>query len=189
MGALLLFHWLSNTTPPTAPTPAHCARWTGLSFKQQQIVICLPQSKDDARRALALQLKRFARRCAYQHIPLPTQGQLLAIQQTTPTTRSTTQQAYHPKRPNPHTKQSTPCRITTGMLPAPQRLLLGIPLPLNHATPEELASIPRLSKRIAHRIVAYRKQHGAFSAFAQLRNIRGIGPKTLQRIQPHLSLK
>jgi len=75
------------------------------------------------------------------------------------------------------------------MLPAPQRILLGIPLPLNHATASELTAIPRISQRLATAIIAMRTQKGPFTRIEQLRDIRGIGPKTLQRIRPHLTLQ
>lgn len=68
------------------------------------------------------------------------------------------------------------------------RVALGIPLRLNHDTAADLAAIPGLSQKVAERIVTYRKTHGSFSSLHELSNIKGIGPKTLSRLPPYLSI-
>jgi competence protein ComEA len=73
-------------------------------------------------------------------------------------------------------------------MPAQRRVQLGIPLSLNHATQQDLRTIPKLRKQIAARIVAYRNKHGAFRQLDELLHIKGIGPKTLRALRPYLTL-
>lgn len=57
---------------------------------------------------------------------------------------------------------------------------------LNTATASELQLLPGVGPKLAERIARFRAQRGKISAPAELLRIRGIGPKTLARIRPHL---
>ena len=57
---------------------------------------------------------------------------------------------------------------------------------VNSASWPELAQLPGIGETLARRIVESREQQGPFSDPADLRRVRGIGPKTLQRIEPYL---
>ncbi|MCK6508869.1 helix-hairpin-helix domain-containing protein [Myxococcota bacterium] len=187
--ALLLFlHWFSNAPPPQPTTPPTCARWIGLAFLQQQIVLCLPTDPKEAQPFLATYLRPLKKRCTLPPLPIPQHGQLLHL--SIPSRSSTSVPASHRVHPTSTAHTAIPyCHAHLSMLPAPQRILLGIPLPLNHATASELTAIPRISQRLATAIVARRTQKGPFTRLEQLRDIRGIGPKTLQRVRPHLTLQ
>ena len=55
----------------------------------------------------------------------------------------------------------------------------------------ELAALPEIGETIAKRIVEARQPHEgtglpAFTKLADLDEIKGIGPKTLERLAPHL---
>ncbi len=55
----------------------------------------------------------------------------------------------------------------------------------------ELALLPKVGETLAKRIVDCRREHGAdgqvvFRCADDLRQVRGIGPKTIQRIRPYL---
>lgn len=65
---------------------------------------------------------------------------------------------------------------------APQR-----PVNLNTATVTELMQLPRIGAKTAERIVAFRKQHGAFRRAEELMNVKGIGEKNFARLKPHLT--
>ena len=58
---------------------------------------------------------------------------------------------------------------------------------LNRATAKELERLPGIGPQIAARIVAYREQNGAFKRVEDITKVRGIGPKTLERLRPHLT--
>lgn len=65
--------------------------------------------------------------------------------------------------------------------PKPSRAGL---LDLNQATEEDFDALPGIGPRLAERILAYRKSAGAFHSLDELRAVKGIGKKTLERIRP-----
>jgi len=70
-----------------------------------------------------------------------------------------------------------------------KRLVLGIPIELNQARVDELAMIPGISHRLAGRIIEFRKSHGDFKTWNDLRCVKGIGPKKVERFRSYLNLK
>ncbi|MEO0557429.1 MAG: helix-hairpin-helix domain-containing protein [Bacteroidota bacterium] len=62
--------------------------------------------------------------------------------------------------------------------PAPART--GI----NTASAAELDRLPGIGPALASRILAYRQQHGRFSRPEQLIEVKGIGPKTFEKMKP-----
>lgn len=60
--------------------------------------------------------------------------------------------------------------------------LLNEKLNINTATSQELQLLPGIGPQLARRIVAHRQTHGPFSSPSQIKEVRGIGEKTLQRI-------
>lgn len=57
----------------------------------------------------------------------------------------------------------------------------------NRADVAELVRLPGIGPALAGRIVADRDQHGPYASPEALRRVRGIGPKTLDRIRGFLS--
>jgi len=57
---------------------------------------------------------------------------------------------------------------------------------INSAEWPELTMLPGVGETLAQRIVASRLSEGPFSDHDDLRRVRGIGPKTLERIRPYL---
>ena len=62
------------------------------------------------------------------------------------------------------------------------------PIAINQATEKEFQRLPGIGPQIAGRIVAYREQHGAFKTIDDLTQVSGIGPRTLERLRPYLTL-
>lgn len=60
---------------------------------------------------------------------------------------------------------------------------------VNHAEVAELVELPGVGQAIAERIVEYRKQNGPFHSVDDLREVTGIGPKTLDALRPHVRVK
>ncbi|MBI3074242.1 MAG: helix-hairpin-helix domain-containing protein [Deltaproteobacteria bacterium] len=60
-------------------------------------------------------------------------------------------------------------------------------LDLNEASAEALSTLPGIGPKRARAIVAYRERH-RFARTRELRRIRGIGPKTFQRLQAHVTV-
>jgi len=72
-------------------------------------------------------------------------------------------------------------------LRGPARLLFGLRLDPNRASPESLEVLPGIGPGRAAAIVAER-QRRPFASLADLRRVRGIGPVTLARIAPWLAI-
>lgn len=69
-----------------------------------------------------------------------------------------------------------------------KRLVLGIPIELNKAGVEDLAIIPGIAHGLAQRIVEFRELNGPFKTYNELRRVKGIGPKNIERFRSYLSL-
>ena len=57
---------------------------------------------------------------------------------------------------------------------------------INEAEWPELAQLPDIGETLARRIVESRATSGPFRDHEDLRRVRGIGPRTLERIEPYL---
>ena len=57
---------------------------------------------------------------------------------------------------------------------------------INVATWPELAQLPQIGETLARRIVESRESEGPFRDHEDLLRVRGIGPKTLEGIEPYL---
>lgn len=55
---------------------------------------------------------------------------------------------------------------------------------LNSASVDELEALPGIGAVLAQRVIAYRKSVGRFLAVEDLREVKGIGAKTFDRIKP-----
>lgn len=62
-------------------------------------------------------------------------------------------------------------------------------LNINAASVEELQTLPNIGEATAQRIIDYRTQHGNFTNVDDLQNVKGIGPKTLEKLRPFISAK
>ena len=59
---------------------------------------------------------------------------------------------------------------------------------INRASKVDFDSLSGIGPVIAGRIVTYRVQNGPFMAIDDLLKVSGVGPKTLERIRPRLTL-
>lgn len=57
---------------------------------------------------------------------------------------------------------------------------------VNRARPAELELLPGIGPSLARRIVEARTQHGPFKQAKDLLRVKGVGNKTLQKLQPFL---
>jgi competence protein ComEA len=57
---------------------------------------------------------------------------------------------------------------------------------LNEADWPEISQLPGVGETLARRIVESRQAEGPFNDIEELRRVRGIGAKTLERIRPYL---
>ena len=57
---------------------------------------------------------------------------------------------------------------------------------VNRAEWPELAMLPNVGESLARRIVEARERDGRFASVEDLRRVKGIGPRTLDRLRPYL---
>ena len=83
-----------------------------------------------------------------------------------------------------------PVELSYSSLPllAPEPELEGLQIPLNSATPQELEQLPGIGPAKAEDIWLYVQKYGPVLRYEQLLEIKGIGEKTLEQIQPYLIL-
>ena len=57
---------------------------------------------------------------------------------------------------------------------------------LNRASVEELDRLPGVGPVLAHRIVEHRRRQGRIREVDELLAVRGIGPRLIERLRPHV---
>ncbi len=62
------------------------------------------------------------------------------------------------------------------------------PVDLNNASAKELTAIPGIGVVKANAIVEYRKKIGMFTSISQLKEVKGIGPTTVEKISKYLKI-
>jgi competence ComEA-like helix-hairpin-helix protein len=63
------------------------------------------------------------------------------------------------------------------------------PVNINTADAKTLQALPRIGPRMAERILAYRAKSGPFVQIEDLKRVKGIGDKTLERLLPLVTLE
>jgi len=57
---------------------------------------------------------------------------------------------------------------------------------INTAEVGELGELPQVGPTLARRLIEHRERHGRFRSFDDLLHVKGIGPKTLEGLRPHV---
>jgi comEA protein len=76
---------------------------------------------------------------------------------------------------------------TDASQPAPNAR--STPVDLNAATYNDLLQLPGIGPVMAKRIIAFREANGAFMRLQDLRQVKGIGAKTYEKLAPLLTIK
>ena len=69
-----------------------------------------------------------------------------------------------------------------------QELSRAVTLDVNRASQQDFERLPGIGPVLARRIVQYRKTQGTFQDVEQLRQVKGIGKKTFERIRPFVAV-
>lgn len=59
---------------------------------------------------------------------------------------------------------------------------------LNTATAAELMLLPRVGPALAQRIIEQRERRGPYRSIEDLESVKGIGPRTIERLRPLVTL-
>lgn len=76
-----------------------------------------------------------------------------------------------------------------GAAPGARAWLAGARLDVNGASRRELEALPGVGPGLAQRIVDGRTARGRFDRVEDLLDVKGIGPKTLERLRPWLTVE
>jgi len=86
--------------------------------------------------------------------------------------------------PQPERAPSSPVRRAKSLLAPQAPRPVSFPLDLNKAPLHDLLELPGIGEKLAERIVKYRKDHGRFQSIEDLRKVKGIGKKRMERLRP-----
>jgi len=76
--------------------------------------------------------------------------------------------------------------VSLGRMSGNDLLTLGLALDPNQATTADLEAIPGFGPVLARRLVEHRETRGAFQNLEDLLQIKGMGPKNLEKIRPYM---
>lgn len=65
----------------------------------------------------------------------------------------------------------------------------AINLDINKASQDDLSRLPGVGDAIALEIVKYRESRGGFKNIEELEKVKGIGPRKLEAIKEHVTIK
>lgn len=72
--------------------------------------------------------------------------------------------------------------------PVPYDTLLSNEVDINQATVEELMRLPGIGPKMARRVVAHRDLWGGYETVDDLKAVKGIGDKTVERLRPYIKI-
>lgn len=88
----------------------------------------------------------------------------------------------------PYVVASVP-EVSPASVPADGEAAASTRININTATLEELVALPGVGETIAARIIAYREENGPFYDIGALREVKGIGDKTLEKLAPYICVE
>ena len=67
--------------------------------------------------------------------------------------------------------------------------MVQFPININVADKEQLQALPRIGPKMAERILLYRHEKGSFKTKEELMNVKGIGPKTFEKLKNLITIE
>lgn len=77
--------------------------------------------------------------------------------------------------------------LSTGIAAAAAKPAPTGKININTATAEQFVALPGVGAKLAARIVEYRQKSGSFKTAQELMNVKGVGEKNFQKIQPYVT--
>lgn len=84
----------------------------------------------------------------------------------------------------PTAPTARPTKAAKTAIGPPPRRTVTFPLNVNTAHLEDLTHLPGIGETLAQRILDYRKAHSGFKSVEELRKVKGIGKKRMERLRP-----
>lgn len=78
--------------------------------------------------------------------------------------------------------------VTSYITSVPSDVVFENKVNINTASAKQLEELPSIGETIAARIVAYREEQGAFATVDDLRSVKGIGEKTMEKLRPYVTV-
>lgn len=104
-------------------------------------------------------------------------------------TESVAQPATAEPVPAPAAEVAPPLPAPPPAPSAPPPAIVNGKVNINRATAAELELLPHIGPAMAKRIVEHRTLHGPFRSLMDLDRVRGIGPKTLEKLAPLITFE
>lgn len=97
---------------------------------------------------------------------------------------------------NPDTSVKSGSKITIdkdgsaqiGQMSGEKHLIFSIPLDINRSTAQDFEALPGIGPKLAEEIIATRKRLGGFKTIGDLKKVKGIGDKKLEKIRGRLTV-
>lgn len=100
--------------------------------------------------------------------------------------RDLQRQPQHPALQQPESASSQ--QLTNSVAREPRRASAVRLINVNSADLGELDLLPGIGPALGQRIIDYRSEHGHFASVDDLTRVSGIGPRTLDRLRPLVTL-
>ena len=84
--------------------------------------------------------------------------------------------------------RASQCDVVAGGMESSFRLASNLPVDLNRASLDDLQFLEGVGPVLARAVLRYREVNGPFQNLDALLNVRGIGPKTLERLRSRLTV-
>lgn len=91
-----------------------------------------------------------------------------------------------PAGANPEYATGTPPEPASERPPPTRTPIAGDRLNINAATAAELELLPRIGPTLAARIIEFREREGRIRSLSHLMEVRGIGERTIEQLEPYI---
>ncbi len=99
-----------------------------------------------------------------------------------------TREDGRPLRPGESVQVHDDGTVSFGIMSGAHLIALGLRIPLNRATVDDLMALPGVGERLAIKIVNHRDQNGGFGSYDDLLGVPGLGPGVLETLKRHTAL-